>query len=197
MSILKIRCGANFLKIKLISDSCFFLNLFSPPNGSTNCIYCSPLFRNYKFSIYDKLEGSGRGLLPRYLLCSIVCESPSRAFPSLSSSLSQLLVNRPVSFLKSNTLLPLPPPAHFPFCSKCLVYLMLPHCLWNFHAYVDWIPHVHALKTLIFSCGKKSGLKRSAKGGSRDTKPTEISHQLTTVLVRVLQRMRKRQRELF
>ena len=39
--------------------------------------------------------------------------------------------------------------------------------------------------------------KNDAKGGSKDVKPTETSHNLATVLVRALQRIRERERGKF
>lgn len=46
--------------------------------------------------------------------------------------LPRLPVNGPSSLLKSKT-----PPPLFSFVPKCLMYLMIPPCLWNVYAYVN------------------------------------------------------------
>ena len=82
--------------------------------------------------------------LARFLHVPLCLRCLARNFlPCLSCS-SSIPVNQPFSLLKYNTLFPFYP------LSKNVIYFMLPHCLWDFHAYASspctWI------KNLTFSC---------------------------------------------
>lgn len=68
--------------------------------------------------------------------------------PCVFSISSIIAISRPCSLLISKT--PFPPFLH---CPEWHIYPSLPHCLWNFHAYVNNVPpspprpsHAHILK---------------------------------------------------
>lgn len=86
---------------------------------------------------------------PIRLLRPIVSELPSKTFPALCILLflNYLHINRPFSLLKTNTLCT--SLLCFLLCTKCLIHSMLPHCLRNFHTYVNF---PYAGIKLIFSC---------------------------------------------
>nr|KAF6341472.1 hypothetical protein mMyoMyo1_011894 [Myotis myotis] len=75
-----------------------------------------------------------QGFLGRGLLVRTPCLTVSELFFHVCTSLPQLPINHPLSLLRSDT----PSFTHFFFVQKCSIYPMLPDCLWNFHAYVNF-----------------------------------------------------------